>query len=123
MKTPEEYEKRSDEIADSTRRYVISLNGGGIGLIFTLAASVAENGISPKWAFWPVSLFLVGLIFVGISLFLAKHRVLRRRDATDRESVKYLEKWQWRSFTWDLVAFFFFGVGSIAGILSLSRAM
>ncbi len=122
MGTVEEHEKRSQEIADTTRRVVVTLNSGGIGLVFTVAGTLTTHGTSARWALLPVGLFVVGLLFTGISLFLAKHRELKRRDAAkeSKGEPEHFKKWYWRSFTWDLVAFAFFGAGAIAGLLALA---
>ena len=123
MGTIQEHEKRSQEIADTTRRIAVTLNGGGIGLVFTVAANLTKDGMSTSWAIFPVSLFLTGLLFIGISLFLAKHRELKRRDdakiniTEERENFK---KWYWRSFNWDMGAFLFFVAGALKGLLSLT---
>src|SRR3989338_7619831 len=122
MGTVAEHEKRSQEIADTTRRIVVTLNSGGIGLVFAVAGTLTTHGAPAGWALLPVGLFLVGLLFTGVSLFLAKHRELKQRDAAKigEDEPEYLKNWYWRSFTWDLVAFFFFGAGAFAGLSSLA---
>lgn len=122
MGTVAEHEKRSQEIADTTRRVVVTLNGGGIGVVFSVAGTLAAKGVYASWAILPVTVFVVGLLFTGFSLFLAKHRELNRRDAAKQgkdEPVKF-KKWYWRSFTWDLVAFALFGIGALLGLVALS---
>ena len=120
--TVAEHEKRSQEIADTTRRVVVTLNGGGIGVVFSVAGTLAAKGIFASWAIWPVAVFVVGLLFTGLSLFLAKHRELKRRDAAKegKDEPEKFKKWYWRSFTWDLVAFALFGVGALVGLVALS---
>lgn len=122
MGTAEEHEKRSQEIADTTRRVVVTLNSGGIGLVFAVAGTLTTHGIPARWALLPVGLFVFGLLLTGISLFLAKHRELKRRDAAKegKDEPEHFKKRYWRSFTWDLVAFGFFGLGAIAGLLGLA---
>ena len=122
MGTIAEHEKRSQELADTTRRIVVTLNGGGIGVVFSVAGTLAGKGVYANWAIWPVAFFVLGLLFTGISLFLAKHRELKRRDAAseNQDAPEKFKKWYWRSFTWDLVAFALFGVGAIAGLVALS---
>jgi hypothetical protein len=122
MGTVEEHEKRSQDIADTTRRVVITLNSGGIGLVFTVAGTLTTKGTPAGWALLPVGLFVCGLLFTGLSLFLAKHRELKRRDAVKagEDEPEHFKKWYWRSFTWDLVAFAFFGLGAVAGLSALA---
>jgi hypothetical protein len=122
MGTVAEHEKRSQEIADTTRRVVVTLNGGGIGVVFSVAGTLVAKGVDAGWAIPPVAIFVVGLLFTGLSLFLAKHRELKRRDAAkaDEDEPKKFKKWYWRSFTWDLVAFAFFGAGALVGLVALA---
>lgn len=122
MGTVEAHEKRSQEIADTTRRVVVTLNSGGIGLVFTVAGTLITRGTPARWALLPVGLFVIGLLFTGVSLFLAKHRELERRDAAEqnKDEPEHFKKWYWRSFTWDLVAFAFFGLGAVAGLSALA---
>lgn len=120
MTDPIDHEKRSREIADSIRRLLIALNTGGIGVAFGVASSLAGHKVAPGWAAWPVSFFVCGLIVTAISLFLAKHRELKRRDKNlDNLRMPNFTKWYWQSFTWDLVALTFFVVGTIAGLIKL----
>lgn len=122
MGTVEEHEKRSQEIADTTRRVAVTLNGGGIGLVLTVAGTLTTHGTPARWALLPVGLYLLGLFFIGVSLFLAKHRELKRCDAAkeNKDEPEHFKKWYWRSFIWDLVAFAFFGLGSVAGLSTLA---
>ena len=122
MGTIQEHEKRSQDIADTTRRIAVTLNSGGIGLVFTVAANLTKDGTSASWAIFPAVLFLIGLLLIGISLFLAKHRELKRRDAAKQniEEPENFKKWYWRSFNWDLISFLFFVTGASIGLLSLT---
>lgn len=122
MGTAEEHEKRSQEISDITRRFAVTLNSAGIGLVFTVAGTLSTRGISACWAFLPIISFIFGLLFNGISLFLAKHRELKRRDAAEagNDHPEKFKKWRWRSFTWDLVAFGCFAIGAFIGLWKLS---
>ena len=125
MGTVEEHEKRSQDIADTTRRIAVTLNSGGIGLAFIVAANLIKDDAPASWVLLPVALFLIGIFFIGVSLFLAKHRELKRRDAAkenSEESENY-DKWYWRSFTYDIAAFFFFGAGALVGLLSLASLL
>ncbi len=122
MGTVEEHEKRSQDLADTTRRIVVTLNGGGVGVVFSVAGTLAARGVPANWAIWPVALFVSGLLFTGVSLFLAKHRELNRRDAAKakEDEPEKFHRWYWRSFTWDLVAFALSGIGAVAGLVALS---
>lgn len=80
--TVEEHDSRSREIADTTRRYLVALNTGGVAMTFVVAGSLAAEGVNPGWAIWPVAIFVFGLTISAISLFLAKNKALRRRNAT-----------------------------------------
>lgn len=123
MGTAADHEKRSQEIADTARRVVVTLNGGGIGVIFSVAGALAKN-VNPNWAVWPVSFFVFGLLLTGLSLLLAKHRELKRRDAAEegKDEPKKFTAWYLQSFTWDLVAFVLFGIGALVGLFTLSSA-
>ena len=76
---PPDQEKRSREIADKIRAYLTALNTGGIAITFGVAGSLASQKVRPAWTVWPVVGFVVGLILLGASLFLAKHKALKRR--------------------------------------------
>src|ERR1035437_2134703 len=109
-------EKRSQEIADKIRTYLTALNTGGIAITFGVAGSLASQKVNPSWAVWPVSVFAVGLTIVGGSLFLAKHKALKRRDNSGID----FKKWYWRNFTYDLLSLHAFVVGVGAGLWQLS---
>jgi hypothetical protein len=109
-------EKQSQEIADKIRTYLTALNTGGIAISFGVASSLASQKVNPGWAVWPVSVFAVGLMIVGGSLFLAKHKALKRRD---NSSVNF-KKWYWRNFTYDLLSLLAFIVGVGAGLWQLN---
>jgi hypothetical protein len=120
MSDAADHEKRSREIADTIRRFLVAVNTGGIGVSFGVAGFLAGQKVSPGWTAWPVAFFVGGLIVTAGSLVLAKHRELKRRDAAlAKESEPEFKKWYWRSFTWDLVALAFFVAGSIVGLIKL----
>jgi hypothetical protein len=97
---PADQEKRSQEIADKLRTYLAALNTGGIAVTFGVAGSLASQKVNPGWAVWPVFAFVVGLVILAASQFLAKHKALKRRD---KPQVNFT-KWYWRNFTYDLLA-------------------
>jgi len=99
------HELRSQKVADSTRRYLIGVHTGGISLTILLASKLIEHGIGPRWIVGPVSAFTLGLVLVGISLFLAKHRSVKRSIAEEKgQDLPMFKSWYWRSFTWDIIS-------------------
>jgi hypothetical protein len=113
---PPDQEKRSREIADKIRTYLTALNTGGIAITFGVAGSLASQKVSPAWAVWPVVGFVVGLVILGASLFLAKHKALKRRDNPNRD----FTKWYWRNFTYDLLSLAAFIVAVGTGLWQLN---
>ena len=112
-----EHEKRSQEIADTTRRFLVAVHTGGIGITFALASALAGYRINPGWAVWPVVVFASGILIVGVSLMLAKHRELKRRDAAKKgEKEPNFSGFFWRSYTWDIISLFLFVVGVVVGL-------
>jgi hypothetical protein len=109
-------EKRSREIADKIRTYLTALNTGGIAMTFAVAGSLASQKVNPAWAVWPVVCFVVGLVILGASLFLAKHKALKRRH---NPSFSF-SKWYWRNFTYDLLALAMFCLAVGIGLWRLS---
>ncbi|AZC72373.1 hypothetical protein [Pseudomonas chlororaphis] len=97
---PPDQEKRSREVADKIRVYLTALNTGGIAITFGVAGSLVSQKVSPTWAVCPVLGFVVGLVILGVSLFLAKHKAQKRRDDPNRD----FTKWYWRNFTYDLLS-------------------
>lgn len=113
---PPDQEKRSREIADKIRTYLTALHTGGIAITFGVAGSLASQKVNPAWAVLSVVGFAVGLVILGASLFLAKHKALKRRDDPSRD----FKKWYWRNFTYDLLSLVFFIVAVGAGLWQLS---
>ena len=111
--------RRSEELADSTRRYLIAVHTGGIGVSFAVASAFADNGIAPAWAWWPVSFFSVGMGLVFLSLFLAKDRELARYKAGGRNNITF--PWYRGSWPWDAASAIAFVVGAIAGLIKISQ--
>jgi len=121
MSDAADHEKRSREIADTTRRLLVAVNTGGIGASFAMAGSLAGHKINPGWAALPASFFMAGLVVTGVSLFLAKHRELKRGEAAKAGNPEPdFTAWYWRSFTWDAIALTLFVVGCIAGLWKLT---
>lgn len=113
---PSDQEKRSREIADKIRTYLAALHTGGIAITFAVAGSLAAQKVHPAWAVWPVSGFVLGLIVLGASLFLAKHKALKRRDDPARD----FKPWYWRNFTYDLLSLIVFAAAVYVGLWRLS---
>lgn len=113
---PPDQEKRSQEIADKVRTYLTALNTGGIAITFGVAGSLASQKVSPAWAVWPVASFVAGLVMLGASLFLAKHKALKRRDDPNID----FRKWYWRNFTYDLLSLTIFIVAVSIGLWQLN---
>jgi hypothetical protein len=121
MSDAADHEQRSREIADTTRRLLVAANTGGIGAAFAMAGSLAAQKVGPGWAVLPAGFFVAGLTVTGISLFLAKHRELKRRNAAVAQtSPPDFTALYWRSFTWDAMALGLFVAGCIAGLWKLT---
>lgn len=108
------HQKRADDMADSMRRYLLSVNAGGIG---TLAVLVEKKDcvLSSGRLCVPLISFALGLIILGFSLYLQKWKALKRRDAAKNNSNDTtFTAFYSRNETYDLVAFgcFVFGVFS-----------
>lgn len=113
MSEPYDYGKRADELSDAMRRYLIGINTGGIAVTLTFAASMAEKGIHPAWAFWPVGLFSLGLGISGVSLLYAKHKALKRKKAAqENKKIPKYNAWCQRNFTYELLALVVFLVAA-----------
>lgn len=110
-------EKRSREVSDKLRTYLATLNTGGIAVTFGVAGSLASQKVNPGWAVWPVFTFVVGLVILAASQFLAKHKALKRRD---NPQVDFSTKWYWWNFTYDLLALAAFCVAVCLGLWQLS---
>lgn len=121
MSDASDHESRSRSVADSLRTFLITVNTGGIGAAFVIAGSLIDKGVDPRWARYPILFFLVGLVIIGVSLLLAKHKELKRRDAVkagiDEPNFSGIF---WRSYTWDLLSLVFFVLGALSGLWSLS---
>lgn len=113
------HEARSQALADSVRNYLVASHAGGIGVTFALAGSLAAGHIHPRWAIWPVLVFAVGLIFVGISMLLAQHREMHRRDAAKAGLPEPSFEKLWWSWCWNWASLLFFVAGVITGLCRL----
>jgi hypothetical protein len=120
--TEAEQEQRAREIADTTRRYLTALNTGGIALTFAVAGALASEGVQPGWAVRPVAVFVLGLTITGGSLFFAKHKTFRRRNAARAGAPEPdFAKWYSANFTYELLALITFLVAVIVGLWELSH--
>lgn len=113
---PANQEQRSRDIADKIRAYLSALHTGGIAITFAVAGSLASQKVHPAWAILPVSGFVLGLVVLGASLFLAKHKALKRRGAPTQN----FKSWYWRNFTFDLLSLVIFAASVGAGLWRLS---
>jgi Na+/melibiose symporter-like transporter len=113
MGSPLDHEFRSRELADSLRNFLLTVNTGAIGLLFSIAASLISKDIKAGWLICPTMFFVCGLIFCATSIFLAQHRELKRKEAAKNnleEPDFYFLK---RSYVWHIASFasFIIGVG------------
>ena len=115
------HEKRSQELADSVRRYLVAAHTGGIATIFAVAGSLATNGVHPKWAIAPVLAFALGLVLAGISMLLAQHREMKRRDAMKAEEPNPEFGHFWWSWTWNWASLLTFVVAILVGLCALGN--
>lgn len=114
------HDKRAQELGDSIRRYLVAAHTGGMGVTFALAASMVESKIRPVWAVPAVIAFVVGLTLAGISMFLAQHREIRRRDAMKANAEPpTFSRWIW-SWPWNGLSLIAFVVAIGVGLNSLS---
>jgi len=117
-----DHQRRSQETADATRRFLIGANAGGALLAAWLAVALIDQGIPPRWITGPLLAFTLGVTFAGISLFLAKYRAIQRSLAgpEDATSQKF-KRWYMRSFTWDIASGIFFLMGAGCALAKICR--
>ena len=71
--------------------------------------------------FIPLLVFVGGLVIVGASLLLAKHREIKRRNAAkDNQLQPDFTGLLWRSQTWDTFSLALFVVGTVVSLVALS---
>ena len=114
------HERRSQELADSVRRYLVAAHTGGIATTFALAGSLATSHIHPRWAFTPVAIFAFGLILAGVSMLLAQHREIKRRDAMKNNEPKPKFGFLWWSWSWNWASLVTFAIAIVTGLCCLS---
>ena len=120
MTDSEGFENRSREIADTTRRLLIALNTGGIAVTFGVAGSLAAQDVAPSWAVAPVSVFVAGLVVSAISLLMAKHKAIKRRDAVrEGQAEPNFKVWHHRNFTYEVITLVIFVVAVYVGLNQL----
>ena len=117
--TKEDHWRRSENLADSMRRYLIAINTGGVGITFAVASAMVDNKIPPGWAWPPVLFFIGGLGLVLGSLFLAKLRALDRFKAPDPDKVEF--PWYMHSQPWEIASAVTFALGATIGLWQLSE--
>lgn len=121
MGNTNEYEKRAQQVADTLRAFLIAINTGGVGILLAVAGSLVDHRIHPKWAVCPVLIFIAGIVVVGVSLLLAKHREIKRSDAVRKdEKEPDFSGFFWRSYTWDALSLVLFVIASIFAFWKLS---
>jgi len=114
------HEARSQELADSIRRFLVAVHTGGIATTFAVAASLADNHIHPRWAVAPIGLFAVGLFLAAMSMFLAQHRELRRRDAAKAAENDPEFGQIWWSWPWNWASMCVFVLATAIGLYILA---
>lgn len=114
------HETRSQELADSVRRYLVAAHTGGIATTFAFAGSLVTNHVHPRWAFAPVAVFTSGLLLAGISMLLAQHREMRRRDAAKANEPDPAFGRFWWSWIWNWASLATFVIAIVTGLCSLS---
>jgi hypothetical protein len=107
--------QRANQVADTIRTHLVAFNTGGIATALATAASLVEKCVRPAWASAPTALFAGGLVVVMISLFLQKHKAIKRAraDQAGKPEPNY-DGFFWRNFTYDALSLLLFcaGVGS-----------
>ena len=117
------HDTRSRELADSVRRYLVAAHTGGIATVLATATSLAAHQVHPRWALGPIGVFAVGLLMAGVSMLLAQHREMKRRDAAKagKEDPEFSFFWWSWSWNWASLALFvgavttaLWGLGSVS---------
>jgi hypothetical protein len=89
--------------------------------MLAVASSLVSKCVPPRWVFWPVLVFVVGLVVIWVSLLLAKHRELKRRDAAKANQTEPdLTGWLWRSDTWGTISLMLLVLASVVALVRWS---
>lgn len=114
------HETRSQKIADSLRIHLVAFNTAGIGICLTTAVSLAAQCVKPHWVIPATISFVAGLLLVIGSLFLQKHKALKRRDAArNGKAEPDFTCFLWRNFTWDILSLAAFAIGAVLALCAL----
>ena len=120
LKEAAEHSKRSDELADKLRTFLVAVNTGAIGVTFAVAGALASHKVPPAWTVLPIASFVAGLVVAAVSMFLAQHREIKRRDAAKLgQQLPDFSALYWRSSTWNYVSLALFVGGVVAGLCKL----
>lgn len=119
MGSPLDHEFRSRELADSLRNFLLTVNVGGIGLVFSIAGVLLSTKIKVTWAICPTVFFVFGLIFCAASIFLAQHREIKRRDSAKNNQPDPEIAFQKTSYFWNLISFASFILGVVSALINL----
>lgn len=127
---PLEHERRSQQVADRLRTFLIGANTGGIAVVLLLADKLMAR-VPPQWAGWPLVIFFGGLLATGTSMMFAKAREISRRKEAVAQNLKIGEwrveepdvHWLRSSSTWDGIAFAAFCFGTAWALYLLSKAL
>jgi hypothetical protein len=114
------HESRSQALADEIRRFLLAVHTGGIATVVALAASLADNGVRPIWVVVPISLFLLGVVFAALSMFLAQHREIKRRDAIQKNQEPPIFRVLLWSWFWNWLSLGAFVVAALLVLWSLT---
>jgi len=121
MPDPSAHELRSQALADEIRRFLITANTGGIATIVAFSASLIDKDVQPKWAITPITIFLLGILLAAVSMFLAQHREIKRRDADEKgEPRPHFSVLIW-SWVWNCLSLGAFVVASAISLCSLAH--
>jgi hypothetical protein len=118
MSSPLDHEFRSRELADSLRNFLLTVNSGGIGLLFSFQANLFEQKINAEWIVCPTSLFLLGLICCGISIFMAQSRELKRKSAAEKSEIEPNFGLLRTSYFWNWLSFVLFILAVVIALIN-----
>ncbi len=118
MSSDLDQEFRSRQLADNLRQYLLTVNSGAIAILFSIASTLIDNKINANWLVYPTIAFVLGIIFCIVSIFLAQHRALKRRDAARDKQPEPEFCCLMRSWTWNTISAISFLVGVILALYS-----